>query len=80
MLGFLAATLLETLRESGASAETQAQIANARLGQWANFWNRKFEPPPGFDALLGLPQEFQKRLAAGFELLARKPAAPPELP
>ncbi len=75
MLGFLAATLLETLRESGASTETQAQIANTRLGQWADFWQRKTDSPPAFDALLTLPQEFQKRVAAGFELLARKPAS-----
>ena len=78
MLGFLVASLLETLRESGVPAETLAQIAQSRLEQWAAFWNRKSDPPPGFDALLTLPQEFQKRLAAGFELLARKPASAPE--
>jgi SAM-dependent methyltransferase/uncharacterized protein YbaR (Trm112 family) len=78
MLGFLSASLLETLRESGISADAQAQIGSSRLEQWANFWHRKADPPPGFDALLTLPQEFQKRLAAGFELLARKPASAPE--
>ncbi len=75
MLGFLSASLLETLRESGMSAETQEKIASSRLEQWADFWHRKVDPPPGFDALLTLPQEFQKRLAAGFELLARKPSS-----
>lgn len=75
-LGFLAASLLETLRESGAPADAQSQLAHSRLEQWAQFWNRKSEPPPGFEALLTLSQEFQKRLAAGFELLARKPGAP----
>jgi hypothetical protein len=79
-LGFLAASLLETLRESGAPADAQSQLAHSRLEEWAEFWNRKSEPPPGFDALLTLPQEFQKRLAAGFELLARKPGAPPGPP
>jgi SAM-dependent methyltransferase len=79
-LGFLAASLLETLRESDASAEAQSQLAHSRLEQWARFWTRKSEPPPGFDALLTLPQEFQKRLAAGFELLARKPGASPGPP
>jgi hypothetical protein len=48
-----------------------------RLEQWAQFWNRRSDPPPGFEALLTLPQEFQKRLAAGFQFLARKPGAPP---
>ena len=79
-LGFLAASLLETVRESGAPAEAQSQLAQSRLEQWAHFWNRKSEPPPGFNALLTLAQEFQKRLAAGFELLARKPGAPPGPP
>lgn len=78
MLGFLSATLLETLRESGIPAETQEKIASSQLEQWADFWRRKIDPPPGFDALLTLPQEFQKRLAAGFELLARKPTSAPE--
>ena len=78
MLGFLSASLLETLRESEISADAQAQIGSSRLEQWADFWHRKADPPPGFDALLTLPQEFQKRLAAGFELLARKPASAPE--
>jgi SAM-dependent methyltransferase len=74
MLGFLSASLLETLRESGIPAGSQKKIASSQLEQWAEFWHRKSDPPPGFDALLTLPQEFQKRLAAGFELLARKPA------
>jgi hypothetical protein len=72
MLGFLAATLLETLRAGGISAAAQAQVASTRLEQWAHFWHQKRDPPPGFDTLLTLPQEFQKRLAAGFELRARK--------
>ena len=77
MLGFLAASLLETLRESGVQADAQSQIANSRLEEWAGFWDRKSDPPPGFDVLLNLPQEFQKRVAAGFELLARKATAVP---
>lgn len=72
MLGFLAASLLGTLQESDLPATTQNQIAQTRLGDWAAFWNRKSDPPPGFDALLNLPQELQKRCAAGFELRARK--------
>jgi uncharacterized protein YbaR (Trm112 family) len=72
-LGFLAATLLEALRESGIPADAQSQIAHSRLDQWADFWRRKADPPAGFEALLTLPQELQKRIAAGFELLARKP-------
>jgi SAM-dependent methyltransferase len=74
MLGFIAASLLETLRQSGMPVAVQAEIADTRLRQWADFWNRKVDPPPSFAALLTLPQELQKRVSAGFELLARKPA------
>ena len=72
MLGFLSASLLDALQQSGLPAAEQAQIADTRLGQWAEFWRRKTEMPPGFGALLALPQDLQKRVAAGFELLARK--------
>jgi uncharacterized protein YbaR (Trm112 family)/predicted SAM-dependent methyltransferase len=77
MLGYLTASLLETVRQSGMPATAQIQIAETRLGEWADFWNRRSEPPPGFAALLALPQEFQKRVSAGFELLARKPGTAP---
>lgn len=74
MLGFLSATLLDALQQGALPATEQAEIANTRLGQWADFWRRKTETPPGFGTLLALPQELQKQVAAGFELLARKPA------
>ena len=77
MLGFLAATLLDALRESETPEAAQAQIANTRLQDWAHFWHQKSEPPPGFDALLKLPQKFQRRVAGGFELRARKPGIVP---
>ncbi len=73
MLGFLCATLLETLRESEMSPALQSQIAQTDLKQWADFWIRGIEPP-GFTELLALPQSLQKRVSAGFELLARKAA------
>ena len=72
MLGFLSASLLEALQQSGLPATEQAQIADTRLGQWAEFWRQKTETPPGFGALVALPQELQKRVAAGFELRAYK--------
>lgn len=72
MLGFLAATLLDAVQQSGLPTSTQAEIAGTTIGDWARFWDRQTEIPAGFHALLGLPQEFQKRLAAGFELRARK--------
>ena len=72
MLGFIAATLLEALRESGAPRADQSEVAGTTLGQWAEFWWKKNAPPPGFNALLSLAPELQKRVAAGFELRARK--------
>jgi SAM-dependent methyltransferase len=72
MLGFISATLLEAVRETGAAPETQNDVASSTLGQWAEFWRQKQETPPGFGALLTLPPELQKRVAAGFELRACK--------
>lgn len=74
MLGFLTATLLETLRQSEVPVADQLAIARTPLGDWADFWNRRGTPPPGFTALQALPQELQARVAAGFELRARKPS------
>ncbi|MDQ3198674.1 MAG: methyltransferase domain-containing protein [Verrucomicrobiota bacterium] len=73
MLGFLSASLLDTLRQSEMSGATQSQIAETTLAHWADFWNRGGNPPPGFAELQALPQDFQKRVSAGFELRARKP-------
>jgi len=72
MLGFLAASVLHSLEESTLSAAEQAQVAGTTLLDWAQFWRRKCAAPPDFGALLTLPQELQKRIAAGFELRARK--------
>jgi SAM-dependent methyltransferase len=77
MLGFLTASLLETLRQSEVTIAEQQTIAETRLGDWADFWNRNATPPPGFQALEKLPQELQKRVAAGFELRAHKSTAAP---
>ena len=75
MLGFLMSSVLEAARAAGVPWKEQAMIENTTLGEWAQFWAHKAEPPPGFYTLQGLPQEFQKRVSAGFELIARKPAA-----
>lgn len=66
MIGFLTASLLETVRQTGLQMVEQAQIANT------DFWNWPEEPPPVFVALLALAEELQERVFAGFELLARK--------
>jgi SAM-dependent methyltransferase len=76
MLGFLMSSVLEAARAAGVPWKEQAMIENTTLGEWAQFWARKAEPPPGFYTLQGLPQEFQKRVSAGFELIARKSAVP----
>jgi SAM-dependent methyltransferase len=75
MLGFVAAALLDTVRESGATPEAQRDVAATTLGQWAEFWRKNQQTPPGFQTLLTLPPELQKRIAAGFELRAHKRAS-----
>lgn len=75
MLAFLTSQVLESARLGGISSYEQKVISQSPIGQWADFWNKRGEPPPGFNALQSLPQPIQKRVAAGFELLARKPLA-----
>jgi len=72
MLAFLMANTLETLRAAGASAADQSAVSDTTIGDWAAFWARNDKPPAAFQILHGLPQQFQKRIAAGFELVARK--------
>jgi hypothetical protein len=73
MLGYIAANLLYFVSQSDAPEEQQNSIADSTLRQWADFWARKTGPPKGLPTLENLPQHLQKRLAAGFELIAKKP-------
>jgi SAM-dependent methyltransferase len=76
MLAFLMSSVVQSLREAGITATDQTRILDTRLRDWATFWDdRLVGPPDGFDVLQNLPQSLQKRISAGFELLARKPAA-----
>lgn len=76
MLAFLMSQVLESARLGGVPLKEQGLISGSTIGEWAEFYDKHGEPPPGFDALQSLPQPIQKRVAAGFELLARKPLAP----
>jgi hypothetical protein len=48
-------------------------VQETTLGEWADFWAGKTGPPDGFETLQKLPQSSQKKIAAGFELIGRKP-------
>jgi uncharacterized protein YbaR (Trm112 family)/predicted SAM-dependent methyltransferase len=72
MLAFLSAQLLDTARLGSKAVEEQLKLSKTSLAEWAAFWAGA-KPPPGFDLLQTLPQDFQQRVAAGFELVARKP-------
>jgi SAM-dependent methyltransferase len=73
MLGFLLNSVIEAARAGGATADEIAAIEKSTVGEWAQYWAQQAAPPPPFYALQDLPQELQKRVAAGFELVARKP-------
>jgi SAM-dependent methyltransferase len=73
MLGFLLSNLIEAVRASGGSVEDTTTLRSTTLGEWADFWAHTAGPPAAFELLQNLPQEFQARVAAGFELLATKP-------
>jgi SAM-dependent methyltransferase len=72
MLAFLMSNVLESARAGGVLESEQALISQSKLGEWADYWSKWGEPPPGFNALQSLPQPMQKRVAAGFELIAKK--------
>jgi uncharacterized protein YbaR (Trm112 family) len=74
MLAFLSSHVLEALRAGRVSPEEQKLISETSLADWAGFWADRNQLPLGFHTLMNLPQPLQKRIAAGFELLARKPA------
>lgn len=73
MLAFLMSNVLESARAGGVPESDQALISGSKIGDWAAYWSKWGEPPPGFNALQSLPQPMQKRVAAGFELIAKKP-------
>lgn len=75
MLGFLMSNVVETARQGGADWKDLTRLSDTTIGEWAQFWGGKSDAPQGFAMLQNLPQPLQKRVAAGFELLARKPAA-----
>lgn len=75
MLGFLMSNVLEAARASGASWREQMRLSDTTIGEWAEFWAGRGDQPPGFQTLQSLPLEAQKKIAAGFEMIARKPAA-----
>lgn len=74
-IAFLMSNVLEAVQLGSASTNEQLLLSKTSIGEWADFWARRTEPPTGFATLQNLPQHLQKRIAAGFELIARKPAA-----
>ncbi|SRR5216683_2856048 len=74
MIAFLMSNVLEATRAGQTSAAEQEALSQTSIGEWAAFWARGSDPPPGFNMLQNLSQPLQKRIAAGFELLARKPS------
>ena len=73
MLAYLMSSVVNVLQESGISWREQTIVQETTLGEWADFWAGKTGPPDGFDTLQNLPQAAQKKIAAGFELIGRKP-------
>ena len=73
MLAFLSANIMGSAQAGGLSLKDQMQLSGTTIGEWSEFWAGKLGEPPGFRALQAMPQEVQKRIAGGFELIARKP-------
>jgi hypothetical protein len=73
MLAYLMSSVVNVLQESGVPWREQAVVQGTTLGEWAHFWKGETGPPNGFETLQNLPQAAQKKIAAGFELIGRKP-------
>lgn len=74
MLGFLMSNVLAAAQAAGTSWRDQSLLSDTTIGEWAEFWAGRGEQPAGFQTLQNLPMDHQKKIAAGFELIARKPA------
>lgn len=73
MLGFLLNSVIQAARDGGADAAQIQDLENTTLRDWAKYWAEQAAPPSTFYILQNLPQDLQKRVSAGFELIARKP-------
>jgi uncharacterized protein YbaR (Trm112 family)/predicted SAM-dependent methyltransferase len=72
MLAFLLSRVLESV-EAGCGKETREAVGLTTLRDWADFWSDRSKLPPVFGQLQNLPNALQCRVAAGFEVVARKP-------
>ena len=75
MLAFLLSNVMDAVGAGELSWKEQALLGESTIGEWAEFWRTRGEQPSGFQTLQNLPQAAQKKIAAGFELIARKPGA-----
>jgi ubiquinone/menaquinone biosynthesis C-methylase UbiE len=72
MLAFLLSQVLESV-EASCGKEAREAVGQSTLRDWADLWSDRSKVPAVFQQLQNLPNEFQSRVAAGFELVARKP-------
>ena len=75
-LAFLSANIMDAAASGDATPEQLAQIRASTIGEWEQFWQSRAAPPASFTSLQNLPQAAQARVAAGFELMARKSLIP----
>ena len=72
MLAFLLSQVLESV-EAGLGKEAREAVGQSTLRDWADFWSDRSKVPALFEQLQNLPNKFQSHIAAGFEVIARKP-------
>jgi predicted SAM-dependent methyltransferase len=73
MLAFLSAAIISASAQAGVDADALAQVNQSTLGEWAALWKTKQTAPAAFTILQNLPPAAQSAIAAGFEVVARKP-------
>jgi len=72
MLAYLMSSVINTAKEGGTALDKVMRLRNSTLGEWADLWAGTGHHPGGFEILQSLPQSAQSKIAAGFELVARK--------
>jgi hypothetical protein len=72
MLAFLLSQVLESV-EASLGKEAREAVGQSTLRDWADLWSDRSKVPAVFEQLQNLPNECQSRIAAGFEVIARKP-------
>jgi hypothetical protein len=73
MLAYLMSSVVNVLQRAAFRGENRRSCKKPPSANGRTSGLSKTGPPDGFDTLQNLPQPAQKKIAAGFEVIGRKP-------